>query len=285
MKAFRSEFSVGRMAKVLEVSPSGFYAWLRRRESPRRQERQRFDRDVRSAFEESKGRYGSEKITRAMTERGYRRNRKRVADSMRRQGLRSKVCRKFRVKTTDSNHGLAISPNLLNRQFAVDRPNHAWVTDITYLPSRIGWLYLTVFIDLYSRLVVGWCLSTSLGHEAVVTALQRAIWKRRPPAGLMVHSDGGVQFCCRDFRAVLEQHRFVQSMSRKGNCWDNAVAESFFRTLKTELIYHVDLVDEVHAQPVLFEYIESFYNRKRLHSTLGYVSPAEFETVKPAKVA
>ncbi len=278
-------FSVGRMAGVLDVSPSGFYAWLRRRESLRRQERQRFDRDVRAAFAESKGRYGSDKIAREMTKRGYRRNRKRVADSMRRQGLRSKVCRKFRVKTTDSNHGLAISPNLLNRQFAVDRPDQAWVTDITYLPSRVGWLYLTVFIDLYSRLVVGWCLSTSLSHEAVVTALQRAIWKRRPPVGLMVHSDRGVQFCCRDFRAVLGQHRFIQSMSRRGNCWDNAVAESFFRTLKTELIYHIDLIDEMHAQSVLFEYLESFYNRKRLHSTLGYVSPADFETEKPAKVA
>ena len=284
MKAFRSEFSVGRMAKVLEVSPSGFYAWLRRRESPRRQERQRFDRDVRSAFEESKGRYGSEKITRAMTERGYRRNRKRVADSMRRQGLRSKVCRKFRVKTTDSNHGLAISPNLLNRQFAVDRPNHAWVTDITYLPSRIGWLYLTVFIDLYSRLVVGWCLSTSLGHEAVVTALQRAIWKRRPPAGLMVHSDGGVQFCCRDFRAVLEQHRFVQSMSRKGNCWDNAPTERFFRSLKHEQLNYERFRTKEAAKLSVIDYV-AFYNGKRAHSKLGYQSPLDFEREFYKKVA
>jgi len=285
MKEHRSEFSVGRMAKALRVSPSGFYAWNNRPESKRPLERQRFDLDVRSIFEASERRYGSEKIMDEMVKRGYGRNRKRVADSMKRQGLRSKVCRKFRVKTTDTNHMIPFSPNLLNRQFTVERPNAVWVTDITYLPSSIGWLYLTVFIDLFSRLVVGWCVSTSLGHEAVVEALQRAVWRRKPPQGLMVHSDGGVQFCCHGFRSVLAGHKFVQSMSRKGNCWDNAVAESFFRTLKTELIYHVALLDENHARHVLFNYIELFYNRQRIHATLGYVSPAQYESIKLNKLA
>ena len=251
MKGHRSEFSVGRMAEALKVSPSGFYAWNNRPESRRRVECQRFDLEVRSIFEASGRRYGSEKITNEMVGRGYGRNRKRVAGSMKRQGLRSKVCRKFRVKTTDTNHTIPFSPNLLNRRFTVERPNEVWVTDITYLPSKIGWLYLTVFIDLFSRLVVGWCVSTSLGHEAVVEALQRAVWRRKPPQGLMIHSDGGVQFCCQGFRSVLTRHTFVQSMSRKGNCWDNAVAESFFRTLKTELIYHVELLDENHARGAL----------------------------------
>ena len=285
MKEHRSEFSVERMASVLNISQSGFYAWQKRPESARTQKRQRLDVEVRSIFEASDQRYGSEKITKALVERGYSRNRKRVADSMKRQGLRSKVCRKFRVRTTDTNHGMAFSPNLLNRQFTVERPNQVWVTDITYLPSKVGWLYLTVFIDLFSRLVVGWCVSTTLGHEAVVAALYRGIWRRKPSQGLMIHSDGGVQFCCQGFRSVLETHNFIQSMSRKGNCWDNAVAESFFRTLKTELIYHVDLLDEHHAQHVLFDYIEVFYNRQRLHATLGYVSPAQYEIVKSAKLA
>jgi putative transposase len=285
MKEHRSDFLVRRMASALKVTQSGFYAWLNRPESPRKRERQRFDVEVRAIFEASDHRYGSEKIAKALVERGHHHNRKRVADSMKRQGLRSKVCRKFRVKTTDTNHTLAFSPNLLNRQFTVECPNQAWVTDITYLPSKVGWLYLTVFIDLFSRLVVGWWVSTSLGHEAVVEALYRGIWRRKPPQGLMIHSDGGVQFCCQGFRSVLATHKFVQSMSRKGNCWDNAVAESFFRTLKTELIYHIDILDENHARQLLFEYIEVFYNRQRLHATLGYVSPAQYETVKLVKFA
>jgi putative transposase len=285
MKEQRSEFSVERMASALKVSQSGFYAWQHRPASTRKQNRQRLDVEVRSIFKASDHRYGSEKITKTLVERGYGCNRKRVADSMKRQGLRSKVCRKFRVQTTDTSHALAFSPNLLNRQFSVERPNQVWVTDITYLPSKVGWLYLTVFIDLFSRLVVGWCVSTSLSHEAVVEALYRGIWRRKPPRGLMIHSDGGVQFCCEGFRSVLDTYAFIQSMSRKGNCWDNAVAESFFRTLKTELIYHIDLLDEYHARQVLFDYIEIFYNRQRLHATLGYVSPAQYESVKLVKSA
>ena len=147
----------------------------------------------------------------------------------------------------------------------MDRPNEVWVSDITYLSSRSGWLYLVVFIDLFSRRVVGWCVSTSLAHETVVTALSRAVWQRRPQPGLMIHSDRGIQYCCDGFRKAVDAHQFVQSMSKKADCWDNAVSESFFKTLKTEWLYHVDLTDIDHAERELFEYIEMFYNNQRLY--------------------
>jgi len=207
-----------------------------------------------------------------------------VADSMRRQGLRSKVCRKF-VVTTDTKHDLKASPNLLNRAFDVGRPNEVWVSDITYLSSRSGWLYLVVFIDLFSRRVVGWCVSTSLAHETVLTALSRAVWQRRPQPGLMIHSDRSIQYCCDGFRKAVDEHQFVQSMSKKPDCWDNAVSESFFKTLKTEWLYHVDLIDLDHAERELFEYIEMFYNNQRLHVYLDYVSPALFERLSLQKAA
>ncbi len=203
---------------------------------------------------------------------------------MHRQALRSKVRRKF-VVTTDTKHDLKASPNLLNRDFETDCPDKVWVSDITYLPSRAGWLFLAVFIDLFSRRVVGWCVCTSLGHETVLTALSRAVWQRRPDPGLMIHSDRGIQYCCEGFRQTIHTHQVVQSMSRKGNCWDNAAAESFFRSLKTEWLYHVDLIYLDHAQRELFEYIERFYNNQRLHAYLDYVSPATSERLTPQKAA
>lgn len=276
MKEHHREFSVEKMAKVLDVSKSGYYAWLSRPESRRKKERRYLDVLVKAAFETSKGRYGSLKITRQLAEQGHPYSRSRVADSMRRQGLKSKVRRKF-VVTTDTKHNLKASPNLLNRDFDVDRPNNVWSSDITYLRSRAGWLYLVVFLDLFSRRVVGWCVSTSLGHETVLTALSRAVWQRRSEPGLMIHSDRGIQYCCEGFREVIDSYEFVQSMSRKGDCWDNAVTESFFRSLKTEWLYHVDLKNLDHAKRELFEYIELFYNNQRLHASLDYVSPANFE--------
>ena len=278
MKAHRKVFSVERMAKVLEVSTSGYYAWFTRPESRRKRERRHLDVLVKAAFETSKSRYGSRKIKRTLAKEDHIYSRSRVAESMSRQSLRSKVCRKF-VVTTDTRHDLKASPNLLNRTFEADRPNQVWTSDITYLPSRAGWLYLVVFLDLFSRRVVGWCVSTSLGHETVLKALSRAVWQRRPEPGLMVHSDRGIQYCCDGFRDTIDRHQFVQSMSRKGNCWDNAVTETLFRTLKTEWLYHVDLKDLDHAERELFEYIELFYNNQRLHASLDYVSPADFETM------
>jgi len=192
MKAHRKVFSVERMAKVLEVSTSGYYAWFTRPESRRKRERRHLDVLVKAAFETSKGRYGSRKIKRTLAKEDHIYSRSRVAESMSRQSLRAKVCRKF-VVTTDTRHDLKASPNLLNRTFEADRPNQVWTSDITYLPSRAGWLYLVVFLDLFSRRVVGWCVSTSLGHETVLKALSRAVWQRRPEPGLMVHSDRGIQ--------------------------------------------------------------------------------------------
>ncbi|NLW29824.1 MAG: IS3 family transposase [Fibrobacter sp.] len=178
-----------------------------------------------------------------------------------------------------------VAENIVNRNFSTKKPNQVWVADITYLKSKKGWLYLTVFIDLYSRIIVGWSISDNLGHKSVVTALQRGIWRRKPYKGLLIHSDRGIQFCCDGFVKVIKKNKFDQSMSRKGNCWDNAVAESFFKTLKTELIYHVKLLDLNHAQHVLFDYIEGFYNCKRIHSKLGDLSPAEFETLMKKNAA
>jgi putative transposase len=285
MKDRSSEFSVEGMARVLNVSRSGFYAYLKRPVNESRSGRRMvFDAKVRTIYNDNHKVYGSEKIRRAFLNRGEKHSRKRIAESMSRQGLFSKTKVKFKT-TTDSRHSYAVAENVLNRQFQVSAPDQVYVSDITYLRSRSGWLYLAVFIDLYSRMIVGWSVSTSLRVEGVLEAFNRAVWRRKPANGLMIHSDRGVQYCCDAFKAAIRYHGFLQSMSRKGNCWDNAVAESFMKTIKTELIYHYDLIDKQHAERVVFEYIEMFYNRKRLHSTLGYLSPAEYEAVNALKCA
>lgn len=283
MKKYSSEFSVERMANVFEVSRSGYYNWLGRAESQSTRDRRLFDLEVKAAFEAGKRKYGRDRIRLELGLRGRKASRKRVGASMERQGLRFKPKRRFRV-TTESKHSFPVAPNLLNRNFTVNAPDQVWVTDMTYLRSRSGWLYLTVFIDLFSRLVTGWAVSTSLSHEGVLDALYRAIWRRRPPAGLMIHSDRGVQFCCDRFRKVIADHHFVQSMSRKGNCWDNAVSESFFGTLKREWLPDVDLYDRAHAERELFKEIEQFYNGQRIHTTIG-MSPIMFENRKLTKCA
>ena len=262
---------------MLEVSRSGFYDWQGRGESARAAEHRRLDAAIKKAYQASKGRSGSPKITRSLREEGWAVSKNRVARRMRQLELRSIVSRRFRVTTTDSRHGEPIAPNLLERRFTVAGANQVWVGDITYLPTRQGWVYLAVFIDLYSRRVVGWAVSTSLGQELVLKALQQALTRRRPPKGLIVHTDRGVQYAAQAFSSLLQRHGLVQSMSRKGNCWDNAVAESFFHLLKTELVYHARWEDHLDSYHDLFEYLEIFYNRERLHSTLGYLTPAQFE--------
>jgi putative transposase len=284
MERYRTEFPVQKMAEVLDVSRSGFYAWLKRPESERQRENRWLDAAIRAEHAASKERSGSIKIARALRLKGKTVGRKRVARRMQLMGLQSKVRRKYRV-TTNSKHSEPVAENRLNRQFTTQAANQVWVSDITYLWTRSGWAYLTVFLDLYSRMVVGWSLSTSLSHESVLRALWRAVGRRGPAPGLLIHSDRGVQYACAAFRAALAQLGFVQSMSRKGNCWDNAVAESFFRTLKTEWLYHADLFDIVHAEKELFEYIEQFYNGQRLHASLGYLSPVAFEAQRKVKCA
>jgi putative transposase len=264
------------MSLVLEVSRSGYYAWIKRPASRRGLEAQRLDLEIKSIYELHKGRAGSPKIAVDLQERGRKVSRKRVAVRMRRMGLKARTKRRFRA-TTNSRHSYPVSPNLLQREFKADSPNKVWVSDITYVWTREGWLYLTVFLDLFSRCVVGWATSASLGHEMVVKALYQAIWRRRPAAGLIIHSDRGVQYACHGFRGVIRQHAFVQSMSRKGDCWDNAVAESFFGSFKRELVYQTSYLTRDQAAKDIFEYIESYYNSIRRHSTIGYKTPAEFE--------
>lgn len=267
------------MCRVFEMSRSGYYRWIKRKPSRTELDNQSLDAQIREIYESSKGRYGSPKITRELRDRGHKVGKNRVAKRMRLAGIRSKIRRKYRV-TTDSRHRYPVSPNLLSRNFTTEARDKVWVSDITYLRTTSGWLYLTVIIDLFSRLVVGWALSSSLSHEMVVTALKRAIRRRNPHKGLIFHSDRGIQYACEDFRKELTDHGFAQSMSRKGDCWDNAVAESFFAIIKTELVYHEKYQGHQDTLHSLFEYIEAFYNRERKHSSIGYLAPAEYENRK-----
>ncbi len=271
------------MCRVFSVSRSGYYSWRHRPESRRAIENRRLGAHIKAIYNESKGRYGSPKITDELNDMGFPVSKNRVARRMKEAGIRSIVRRKHRV-TTDSKHSHPVADNLLQRNFTTNAPDVVWVSDITYIPTTSGWMYLTVFIDLFSRIVVGWSLSSSLSADMVIAALQRGIRNRRPDAGLIIHSDRGVQYACKDFRNVLSKHSFIQSMSRKGDCWDNAVAESFFGILKTELVHHERFRGPQDTLRAIFEYIEIFYNRKRKHSTLGYKTPAQFEEAMKSAV-
>jgi putative transposase len=195
---------------------------------------------------------------------------------MKQQNIRAKTKRKFKV-TTDSKHSLPVAPNLLDRQFWADQPNQIWLADITYVPTREGWLYLATVLDLHSRKIVGWAMSNRMTRQLAIDAILMAIWKRKPPKGHLPHSDRGSQYCSKDYQKLLKTHGLRSSMSRKGNCWDNAPRESFFHTLKTELIHHRNYRSRQEAKSNIFNYIELFYNPKRRHSSLGYLSPAEYE--------
>jgi len=264
------------MCRVLSVSRSGYYAWCGRPESRREVENRRLDAHINAIYKQHKGRCGSPKIAQELHDKGFDVTKNRVARRMKALGLRSIVRRKFKA-TTDSRHSYPVAENLLERDFSTDTPNAVWVSDITYISTQGGWLYLTVIIDLFSRMVVGWALSSSLSHEMVLTALKRAIRSRLPGKGVIFHSDRGVQYACYNFREELKKHGFVQSMSRKGDCWDNAVAESFFSIIKSELIHHNRFKGSQDTLAAVFEYIEVYYNRKRKHSTLGYQTPEQFE--------
>jgi putative transposase len=274
----RREYTVRLMCRVLEVAPSGFYAWRKRSPSAHAIADERLMLNVRVAFARTHGRYGAPRLHRELRAAGTRVSKKRVARLMRQDGL---VARRRRrgVRTTDSSHGLPIAPNLLARQFDVNgmRINQVWVSDLTYVPTREGWLYLATVLDLASRRVVGWALADTLECDLAVRALRMAIGDRRPAPGLIHHSDRGVQYAAAEYRTLLLAHRMRPSMSRKANCWDNAVAESFFATLEAELIVTSDWRTRADARSALFRFIESWYNRQRRHSTLGYVSPAQYE--------
>ena len=278
IKGNRSSFPVKKMCHVLKTSPSAYYRWRTPSFSPRRSETERLKLRIKQLFEQHNGMVGSPMITADLHDEPEfsRVSRNRVARLMREMGLKCRTVKKF-VVTTDSKHNEPIAPNLLGRQFEVDAPNTVWVSDITYLKVGRKWQYLTVFIDLFSRMVVGWDLSQTLERHSTIHALKKAIWRRRPEQGLMIHSDRGVQYASADFRAELKAHKFIQSMSRKGNCWDNAVAESFFHTIKTQLIHHRQFQNTFEAEQAIFNYIEAYYNRRRKHSTNAYKTPAFYE--------
>ena len=274
------------MCKVFKLSKSGYYDWKNRKVSVRTLETEKILQQINALYTESKGRYGSPKITRELQDQGWKVSRPWVARIMRSQGLRSIVCKKFRVTTTDSNHRLPIAENLLARDFYADQPGVKWFSDITYIHTEQGWLYLTIIMDLYDRKIIGWSLSTDMSTtNTVLSAWKMALTNRSINGQLVFHSDRGVQYASYDFTDELKRSNVIQSMSRKGNCWDNAVAESFFKILKSELVRHMRFYGIMHAKNKVFEFIEIWYNRKRKHMYLGFKTPEEFNEINYSKCA
>jgi putative transposase len=281
MKLNRDHFKVRSMCRALEVSPSGYYDWLTRPLSAHGQKDQALSAQIVDHFEANRHLYGTRRLKDCLAEEGAQVSRRRIGRLMDEQNLRVRTRRKFKV-TTDSSHGQAVAPNILNRQFNVTEPDRAYVGDITYIWTAEGWLYLAVVIDLFSRAVVGWSMSQWLKAEVVTNALQMAIDQRQPLPGLTMHTDRGSQYVADRYLQLLHHHGIQPSMSRKGNCWDNAVAESFFHTLKTECVYLETFETREQAQDVIFEYIEVFYNRQRRHSANGNLAPMVYEETQKA---
>jgi putative transposase len=264
------------MCSTLGVSPAGFYAWLRRPRSEQQQRRDALLVEIRAVHAEVKKRYGSPRISKELQARGVDCCVNTVAKVMHDNDIRSKTARKFR-NTTDSNHSLPVADNLLDRQFDPAGPNEKWVGDITYIPTREGWLYLAVIEDLYSRRIVGWAMADHMESRLVVDAMEMAVARRLPGEGLLAHTDRGSQYASDHYQRLLRKHGIECSMSRVAQCWDNAPMESFFASLKKELVHDEDYQTRAEARTSIVEYIEVFYNAKRRHSSLGYVSPTEFE--------
>lgn len=272
------------MCRVLKVSRSGYYAWRGRPESERDVENRRLVDRIRIVHKKSRKTYGSLRVHSQLVLDGERCSRGRVERLMSANGIRAKGRRKF-VATTDSKHDLPVAENVLGREFSVAEPDRVWVSDITYIPTDEGWLYLAGVVDLCSRTAVGWSMSEGLERQLVMDALKMAYLRRRPCKGLIHHSDRGSQYASADYRQLLSDYGMQMSMSRKGDCWDNAVMESFFGTLKKELVHHRRYRTREEARREIFDYIEIFYNRQRLHSSLGYLPPAEYENLIAARQA
>jgi putative transposase len=277
----QSEFPIFMMCRVLEVSRSGYYAWLKHPESKKAKDDNVLSQEITEIHRESFGTYGSPRVYRELKRRNKCIGENRVARLMRKDGLRAKTKRKFKV-TTNSKHNLPVAANLLNREFTPEAPNQRWSSDITYIWTSEGWLYLAVVMDLFSRAIVGWSMSERMTRELVINAFGMAVKRKKPPSGLLHHSDRGSQYASADYQAMLANHGAICSMSRKGNCWDNAPVESFFSTLKREHVFHNFYRDRVQARQSVFVYIEQFYNRKRIHSAIGYKTPIEMEQLKLA---
>jgi putative transposase len=273
----KEDWPVRVMCDTLEVSAAGYYAWLVRPPSFGQQRREALLVLIGDIHAQAKERYGSPRVHAALAGRDGARSVNTVAKLMRDNDIRAISARKFKCSTTDSNHKLPVAQNVLDREFDPKRPNEAWVADITYIPTREGWLYLAIVEDLYSRMVVGWSMAATMESRLVVDALQMAVQRRLPQEGLLAHSDRGSQYASDHYQLLLGKHGIECSMSGVGQCWDNAPAESFFASLKKELTHHEDYATRQQARASIFEYIEVFYNNQRLHSSLGYVTPAAYE--------
>jgi transposase InsO family protein len=276
IESFRQRWPIAPMCRVLGVSRSGYYAWRTRPESQRGRDNRLLAVEIKAIHEEIDGKYGSPRMTLALKARGIRCSENRVARIMREYGIRAKRSRRFKA-TTNSGHELPTAPNLLDRNFEAEGPNQVWATDITYIPTDEGWLYLAVVLDLWSRRIVGWSLRSRMTQRLVIEALKQAIDERKPDAGPIAHSDRGSQYCSAAYRSLLERHGMAQSMARKGDCWDNAPVESFFSTLKLECIYPTRYKTRQQARRDIFAYIEAFYNTRRIHTSIENQSPAEYE--------
>jgi transposase InsO family protein len=264
------------MCDMFNIDRSGYYAWLKRLPSKRQQCNEVLDKKINNIFYLHKSRYGYPRITDELHAQGEICSKNRVFRRMQCLGLRAKAKRRFKL-TTDSSHDLPIAPNVLNRNFYADAPNKKWVGDISYIWTNEGWLYLAVVIDLYSRAVIGWSIQSTMSRQLVCDALTMALWRRGFPRGVLFHSDRGSQYCSDDYQKMLKHYKFICSMSRKGNCWDNSVAESFFNTIKTELVYTQKYETREIAKQSVFQYIEVYYNQVRRHSSIGSKAPLVFD--------
>jgi transposase InsO family protein len=273
----RDEYPVTVMCAALGVSAAGYYAWRARPESLRSATNRDLLSRIRQIHSDNRGRYGSPRIHAELVAQGRGASRGRIERLMHRHGVRAIMGRPQRVRTTDSRHDLPIAPNLLDREFTASAPNRVWLADITYVETGEGWLYLAAIMDLYSRKIVGFAMRDHLRGELPLAALAVAIERQRPQAGVIHHSDRGVQYACGDYRSALKSAGMTPSMSRKADCYDNAPMESFFHTLKTELVHHEKYATRAEAQRSIFAFIEGFYNRTRRHSAIGYLSPIEWE--------
>jgi len=273
---YGEEFDIVMMCRALEVSKSGYYDWKKRGVSSRSTSTRLLDAEILQQFTLEKGRAGAPRLTKRLKKAGIACSKNRVARRMRSLGLRAKAAKKFKA-TTNSNHSLPTAPNLLKQDFNALAPNQKWVSDITYIWTEEGWLYLAVIVDLYSRLVVGWSMSERMTSALVCDALQMALFRRRMPEGVILHSDRGSQYCSKEYQTLINKHHLICSMSKRGDCYDNAAMESWNHSLKVEAIHRHSFSTRKEAKEHIFDYIEVYYNRYRLHSSIGYLTPVEFE--------